>query len=85
MGMSTMGAFDCARTTTCHTWTFPSFLLVFYETSYAESLDCVQVLDHAHPVLASIAPVQVLQSIARKAVTLKAELEMCCEQFCRSS
>jgi len=55
--------------------TFPSHLLVFNETPYAESLDGVQILDHAHPILRSIPLVQVIQSVARKTVATKTELD----------
>ena len=50
----------------------PSFLFVFNEKSYAEFPYANEIVNHAHPILGSIALIQVIQPVARKAVTTEA-------------
>ena len=40
--------------------------------SYAELLYTYEILDHAHSILGSITPIQVIQPVARKHVTAEA-------------
>jgi hypothetical protein len=52
--------------------TGPSFLFVFNEMSYAELPYVHEIVNHTHTILCSIALIQMLQSVARKAVTTEA-------------
>jgi hypothetical protein len=52
--------------------TGPPFLFVSYELSYAGLLYLHEIVDHAHAILGSIALIQVIQPVARKAVTVEA-------------
>jgi hypothetical protein len=52
--------------------TGPSFLFVFNETSYPELPYAHEIVNHAHAILGSIALIQVIQPVARKAVTTEA-------------
>jgi hypothetical protein len=52
--------------------TGPSFLFVSHEMSYAELLYVHEIVDHAHAILGPIALIQVIQPVARKAVTVEA-------------
>ena len=51
--------------------TGPPFLFVFGEMPYAELPDVLQIVDHAHGILGSIALIQMVQPGAGKAVTTK--------------
>jgi hypothetical protein len=50
----------------------PSFFFGLYKIPYAEISDAFKIGDHAHAVLGSIALIQMLEPVARKAVTDKA-------------
>jgi hypothetical protein len=52
--------------------TGPSFLFVSYELSYAGLLYVHEIVDHAHAILGPIALIQVIQPVAREAVTAEA-------------
>ena len=53
-------------------WAHPPLHFASDETPDTDTLYCLQVVDHAHPVLGSISIVQMIQPFAGKAVTLKA-------------
>ena len=52
--------------------TGPPFLFVSNEMPYAELLDVLKIVDHAHSIPGSIALIQVTQPVARKSVTAEA-------------
>jgi hypothetical protein len=53
----------------------PPFFFVSDEMPYAEFSNALEVIDHAHSVLGSIALIQMVQPNAREAVTAKAVLD----------
>lgn len=55
--------------------TSPPFFFVSDEMPNAEFFDVLKILNHAHAILGSIALIQILQPIARKAVTTEAVLD----------
>jgi len=56
--------------------TGPRCLFVFQEASDAELLYVYEIVDHAYTILGSIAPIQVIQPVARKAVATEAVPEV---------
>jgi hypothetical protein len=50
----------------------PLFFFISNEMPYAEFSNFLKIFNHAHAVLSSITLIQMLQSVARKAVTSKA-------------
>jgi hypothetical protein len=55
--------------------TGPSFLFISHELSYAGLLYVHEIVNHTHSILGSIALIQVIQSLAGKAVTTEAILK----------
>ena len=53
-------------------WTGPPFLFVSNELPYADLLYVHEIVNHTHTILGSIALIQVIQPVARKAVTAEA-------------
>ena len=56
-------------------WAAPAFFFASDEMPYAEFFNVLEIVDHAHAVLGSIALIQIFQSGARKAVTIEAVLD----------
>jgi len=56
-------------------WASPPFFFGSNEMPYAEISYALKIADHAHGVLGSVTLIQMLQSIAREAVTGKAVLD----------
>ena len=56
--------------------TGPSFLFVSDELSYANLPYIHEILNHTHTILGSIALIQVIQPVTRKAVTAEAVSEL---------
>jgi hypothetical protein len=56
-------------------WANPPFFFVSDEMPYAKISYVLKVADHAHAVLGSITLIQMLQSVAGEAVTIKAVLD----------
>ncbi len=54
--------------------TSPPFLFFSYKPSYAELHNIIEIIDHTHTILSSIAIIQMIQLCARKAVTTEAVL-----------
>lgn len=54
---------------------FPPFFFVSDEMPYAEFSNVLEILDHAHAILGSIPVIQVVQPVAREAVTTGAILD----------
>ena len=52
--------------------TGPPFLFVSNELSYADLLYVHEIVNHTHAILGSITLIQVIQPVARKAVTAEA-------------
>ena len=53
----------------------PPFFFVSYEMPYAEISNVLEIADHAHAILGSIPLIQMVQPVAREAVTSKAVLD----------
>jgi hypothetical protein len=53
-------------------WTGPPFFFVSNELPYADLLYAHEIVNHTHTILRSIALIQVIQPVARKAVTVEA-------------
>ena len=50
----------------------PPFFFVFNEMPYSEISYFLKIFNHTHAVFGSITLIQMIQSVARKAVTIKA-------------
>jgi hypothetical protein len=61
--------------------TDPLFFFASDEMPYAELPDALQIVDHAHAVLGSIALVQMVQRGAREAATIEAVLHLAIHYF----
>ncbi len=59
----------------------PPFFFAFNEMPYAEILYVLEIVDHAHDILGSIPLIQMVQPVARKAVTIEAVLDFCVHDF----
>jgi hypothetical protein len=56
-------------------WASPPFFFVSDEMPYAEFSNVLEVADHAHAILGSIMLIQMVQPVAREAITTKAVLD----------
>jgi hypothetical protein len=56
-------------------WAAPPFFFASDEMPYAEFFNVLEIVDHAHAVLGSIALIQIFQSGVRKVVTIEAVLD----------
>ena len=57
-------------------WASPPFFFGSYEMPYAEFSYALKIADHAHAVLGSIPLIQMVQPVAREAVTKKQYLTL---------
>jgi hypothetical protein len=56
-------------------WAAPPFFFGSYEMPYAEFSNVLEIADHAHAILGSITLIQMVQPVAREAITTKAVLD----------